>query len=88
MQIISYFNKQYTVIHFDIDTPNSRDFIAMKIRSSVNSSIVGNRSMSCWPVNRTVMQRIEIFWVNNQSFVYLLYWFYIGEKKTMYYNVF
>ena len=26
----------------------------IKIRPSVNSSIAGNRSMNCWPVNRTV----------------------------------
>ena len=26
----------------------------MKIRPSVNSSIAGNRSMNCWPVNRSV----------------------------------
>ena len=32
----------------------------MKIRSSVNSSIAGNRSMNCWPVNRTVLQPIGI----------------------------
>ena len=29
-----------------------------EIRPSVNSSIAGNRSMNCWPVNRTVMQLI------------------------------
>ena len=33
----------------------------MKIRPSVNSSIASNRSMNCWPVNRTVLQRIGIF---------------------------
>ena len=32
----------------------------MKIRSSVNSSISGNRSINCWPVNRTVLQLIGI----------------------------
>ena len=33
----------------------------MKIRQSVNSSIAGNKSTNCWPVKRTVMQRIGIF---------------------------
>ena len=32
----------------------------MKIRPSVNSSIAGNRSINCWPVNRTVSQLIGI----------------------------
>ena len=31
----------------------------MKIRPSVNSSIAGNRSMNCWPVNRTVCNYVE-----------------------------
>ena len=33
----------------------------MKIRPSVNSPIAGNRSINCWPVNRTVLQRKGIF---------------------------
>ena len=32
----------------------------MKIRPSVNSSIALNRSINCWPVNRTVLQLIGI----------------------------
>ena len=31
-----------------------------KIRPSVNSSIAGNRSMNCWPVNRSVLQLVGI----------------------------
>ena len=52
----------------------------MKIRPSVNSSIAGNRSMNCWPVNRSVFATSRDFVVNSQNVVYLLYWFLIGEK--------
>ena len=32
----------------------------MKIRPLVNSSIAGNRSMNCWPVNRWVLHLVGI----------------------------
>ena len=31
-----------------------------KIRPSVNSSIAGNRSLNCWPVNRSLLQLVRI----------------------------
>ena len=60
---------------------------SMKIRPSVNSLIAGNRSMNCWPVSRTVLQQIGIFFVNSENVVYLLYWFYIGDKVMVYNNI-
>ena len=39
--------------------------------------------MNCWPVNRTVMQRIEIFF-NDQNVVYLQYWFRIEKNDGVY----
>ena len=57
----------------------------MKTRQSVNSSIVGNRSMNCWPFNRSVLQLVEILLL----IVKILYIYYIGfilEKKMMVYN--
>ena len=47
----------------------------MKIRPSVNSSIAGNRSTNCWPVNRTVCIYNRDFVVNSQNVVHLLYCF-------------
>ena len=56
----------------------------MKIKPLVNSSIAGNRSMNCWPVNSTVMHRLCFCLVNSQNIVFLLYCFYIGEKMKVY----
>ena len=53
----------------------------MKIKPSVNSSIADNRSMNCWPVNRTVLQRNISVTCNSPIVVYLLYCFYTGKKK-------
>ena len=55
----------------------------MKIRPWVNSSVAGNRSMNCWPVNGSVLQLVGILLLN-KNVVYLLYWFYIGEKMMLY----
>ena len=49
----------------------------MKIRPWVNSSIAGNRSINCWPVNRTVFATNRDFVVNSKYCVFivlLLYW--------------
>ena len=43
--------------------------------------------LKCWPVNRTVLQRTIIFFVNSQNVVFLLYLFYKGEKMMVYNNV-
>ena len=48
------------VIHRHCDVNITWLIEPMKIRPSVNSTIAGNRSMNCWPVNRTVMQLIGI----------------------------
>ena len=65
-----------------------------KRRSSVNlvnSSIAGNRSMNCWPVNRTVMQRMRIFWLTVKtlcicfpSFVSALFFILISVNRLEY----
>ena len=47
-----------TFWHCDVNITWLRE--PMKIRPSVNSSIAGNRSMNCWPVNRTVLQLLGI----------------------------
>ena len=44
--------------HCDVNITRLRK--PMKIRPSVNSSIAGNRSMNCWPVNRPVLQLVGI----------------------------
>ena len=48
------------VIHRHCDVNITWHIEPMKIRPSVNSSTASNRSMNCWPLNRTVMQLIEI----------------------------
>ena len=45
-----------TFWHCDVNITWLRE--PMKIRPSVNSSIAGNRSMNCWPVNRSVLQLV------------------------------
>ena len=52
----------------------------MKIRQSVNISIAGNKSMICWPVNRTFLQLIGILLLTAK----MLYCFYIGENMMVY----
>ena len=47
-----------TFWHCDVNITWLRE--PMKTRPSVNSSIAGNRSMNCWPVNRTVLQLVGI----------------------------
>ena len=48
-----------TFWHCDVNITWLRE--PMKIRPLVNSSIAGNRSMNCWPVNRSVLQLVGIF---------------------------
>ena len=48
----------------------------MKITPSVNSSIASNTSINCWPINRTVMQRMGFYWLHcncrNEIIVYTI----------------
>ena len=74
------------VIHRHCDVNMTWLIEPMKIRPSVNSSIAGNRSMNCWPVNRTVLQLVGILLLTAKNVVFLFYWFYIWEKMMVYNN--
>ena len=52
----------------------------MKITPSVNSSIAGNWSMNCWPVNRSVLQVVGILLLNAKMLCIYCIGF-IKEKK-------
>ena len=60
-----------------------------KKRLSVNSSILGNRSMNSFTGDRSIEQccnEYRDFFVKSQNVLYLLYWFSIGEKMMVYNN--
>ena len=60
----------------------------MKIRPSINSSIVGNRSINCWLFNRTVLQLpvIGILLLTVKMLCIYCIAFNIGEKMMVYNN--